>query len=955
MTLAALFASGYTANTSNFIPKIDMKQIAYQQLAYKSAANKNPTRCLKIRALANGNAVFTQNARPNRDTIINKGVGPKLTQSSSKTSKNAVSSVTQVDTTSDVEFAIDTTYRPDSLIVADTTVLADSLHDEEKSMIDAPIFTDAEDSTIYLLDDENVVLLYGNAVVIYDNLELRAAFIQFDSKTKLAFAKGMPDSTGQIVGRPIFKEGSNTYEMDDILYNFDTKRAKINGVVTEQQGGYLHSEVLKKTADNEFNLKKGKYTTCDAKDPHFYINISKGKMIPNEKIVSGVANFVLLDVPLPIGLPFGFFPISKEREGGIIIPEYRDEQNRGIGLSGGGVYFGIGDYFDEKLTFDFYSRGSWGVQSNTNYRLRYKFSGNLGFKYSLYITGEEGLKDYRRMPSYSIVWSHRQDSKANPTATFSANVNINSVNYNMLNATSIRQAMANTTTSSVSYSKNWPGSPFSLTASLRHTLSTKDSTIDVQFPQLSFNMSTIYPFKRKVPVGKPKWYEKISIALRTNVTNNMSAKEKDFFSRQTLMRMKNGMKHDIPISTSFNLFNFINIAPSISYSEYWYMNTIEKYWNADPVSPHVVEDTIQGFKRAYQYSGGVSLNTKIYGMFQFSKKSKIQAIRHIITPSIAYSFRPDFGDPKYGFYKEVQVDTSGRKQQYSIFANSVYGGPGRGKSGTISIGISNNLEMKVLSKDTTNPVKKIRILDGLSFNTSYNTLVDSMNWSDLRVSGRTTLFEGFSVNFGGTFSPYAINERGTKIKDFEFRKTGKLARFTNASLSFSFSLNSKKKDSGNRNMGAGGVRGVGSTRTNNGEDNPPGTAPDGSQFGESFGTHYGMDYVDFDMPWDINVSYNLSYSKPAHTPNLTQSVTVNGNLSLTPKWKIGFSSGFDLKNMKITTSSVNFYRDLHCWEMRLSVVPFGRYRSYSFQINVKSSMLRDLKIKKNESYLDNIN
>lgn len=853
---------------------------------------------------------------------------------------------------------------PDSLQLAssDTTAVVDSTKAKKKSAIDAPIFTDAKDSTIYQMDDENVVYLYGNAVVVYENLELKAAYIKFDTKTKQAYATGMPDSTGKIVGRPVFKEGNQSFEMDNMLYNFETKRAKINGVVTEQEGGFLHSESVKKMENDVFNLKHGKFTTCDAEHPHFYINISKGKMIPNEKIVSGVANIVFLDVPLPVGLPFGFFPISKKRASGIVIPEYRDEEMRGIGLAGGGVYFGLGDYFDEKLTFDIYSRGSWGVQSNTKYKLRYKFSGQIGFKYSKYITGEKGLKGYKETPSYSIVWSHRQDSKANPSSTFSASVNINSANYNTLNATSIRQAMANTTTSSVSYSKNWLGTPFSLTASLRHSLNTKDSTIDLQFPQVSFNMSTIYPFKRKVAVGAIRWYERISIGLRSNITNSVSEKEKNFFTSSTLNKMKNGAKIDIPISTSFNLFNFINVGPSISYSEYLYTSSIEKYWNANPDSSYVVVDTIQGFKRAYQYSGGISLSTKVYGMFQFGKNSKVQAIRHVITPTVGFSYSPDFSDPKYNFYKTVQKDTLGNTETYSIFSNSVYTGPGRGKSGTITFGLTNNVEMKMLSSDTANPVKKVKLIDGLTINTSYNTLVDTMNWSDIRVSGHTSLFNELRINFSGTFCPYALNEKGVKISEFEYSKSGKLARFTQASASLSFSLSSKEKsdDSGGGNNSEGRGQGlsggpIGGDSFGEDSDLAPGTSPDGTQFGESFGTHYGLDYVDFNVPWEVDFSYNMGYSKTGLTPTLTQSVTVKGSISLTPKWRIGFSSGYDIKHRKITTSSVNFYRDLHCWEMRLTVVPFGRYRSYSFQINVKSAMLKDLKLKKRENYLDNIN
>lgn len=833
---------------------------------------------------------------------------------------------------------------PDSVPVSDTVKAK-----KKGAAIDNPVFTDAQDSIVYSLYEENVVYLYNKAVVIYKDLELKAAFIKFNTDTKEAYAVGMPDSTGQIVGRPVFKEGRQTFEMDDIIYNFDTKRAKINGVVTEQDGGFLHSEAVKKLENDVFNLKKGKFTTCDAKHPHFYINISKGKMIPNDKIVSGVANLVFLDVPLPIGLPFGFFPITKKRAGGIIIPEFRDEDRRGVGLSGGGVYFGMGDYFDEKLTFDLYSRGSWGIQSSTNYKLRYKFAGNIGFKYSKYVIGEKGLPEYSENPSTSIIWNHRQDQKANPSSSFSASVNITSSNYHRYNASSLNQAMQNTTTSNVSYSKNWLGTPFSLTASLRHTLQTRDSTVSMQFPQVSFNMSTIYPLKRKVAIGAPRWYEKISVGLSSSLNNTMNAKEADFFTTSTLRRMKTGIMHQIPIATSFNLFNFINIGPSFNYTEFWYLNSIEKRWNAYPDSAHIEIDTIQGFRRAYQYSGGISFNTKIYGMFQFRKGSKIQAIRHVVTPMVSVSYRPDFGDPKYGFYKTVQRDTSGRTETYSIFSNSVYSGPSAGKSGVIGFSLTNNIEMKVLSSDTANPVRKIKIIDGLTMNTSYNMLADSMNWSNLDVSGRTMLFNKLSINFRGVFNPYALNDAGNQIADFEYSRTGKLARFVQANVSFTFSLNSKEKSGG----GGGGGRNVGGI--GGGDENLPlGTSPDGSQFGESFGTHYGMDYVDFNVPWNLNVSYNMSYSKLLRVPSISQSLTINGDLSITPKWKIGFSTGYDIKNFKVTTTSINFYRDLHCWEMRLSVVPFGTYRSYSFQINVKSSMLKDLKIKKNESFLDNI-
>lgn len=816
---------------------------------------------------------------------------------------------------------------------------------KKKSSVNAPIFSNAEDSTIYALDGKTVYL-YGKAVVTYDNLELDAQYIEFDMEKKEVYAYGLPDSTGKVKGRPVFKEGNQTFEMDSIHYNFDTKRAKISGVVTEQSGGYMHSEVTKKMEDDVVNMKNGKYTTCDLDHPHFYIAITKGKMIPDKKIISGPAYVVIEDVPLPIFIPFGFFPNTRKRAAGIIIPEYGEESIRGLFLRGAGFYFGMGDYMDEKITGDYYSNGSWGLNSLTNYKLRYHFYGTFQLGISSNVTSEKGLSDYAKTNSFKVVWSHTQDAKASPNTTFQANVNVSTSNYNKYNAKSVSEALTNTINSSISYSKVWPGTPFSLSTSLSHSQNNIDTTVSLGFPKVSFNMTKIYPFKRKQSVGAAKWYEKIGFSLATNLDNSVEVKEKNLFKRSVVDSMKNGMKHDIPLSTSFNILKFITVSPGVSYSEYWYLKTIEKSWDQD--SKEVVIDTISGFKRGYQYSTSVSMSTKIYGMFQFRKTSKVQAIRHVITPSVSFSYRPDFSDPKYGFYKQVQKDTLGNLQTYSIFSQGIYGGPGSGKSGMVNFSLSNILEMKVLSpKDTANPVKKVKILDGLSISSSYNLLADSMNWSDISVSGRTNLFDKVNINFSGAFSPYALNAAGTKIDQFEYSKSGKFARFIQGSLGFDFSLNSSKGEK-NSSVGAGksGLAASGNT--------PLGTSPDGSNFGESMSSQYGLDYVDFSVPWNLRFSYNLSYSKPALQASLVQTVSFSGDLSLTPKWKVGFSSGYDLKNKKLTTTSINFYRDLHCWEMRLTVIPIGYYKSFSFQINVKSSILQDLKYKKRDSYLDNI-
>lgn len=811
----------------------------------------------------------------------------------------------------------------------------------KKAAVTAPIFSNAEDSTIYSIDGKTV-FLYGKAVVTYDNLELRSQYIRFDMEKKEVYAYGIPDSTGKVVGRPVFKEGSQTFEMDTIHYNFDTKRAKIAGVISEQSGGFMHSEITKKMEDDVVNMKHGKYTTCDLPHPHFYIAITKGKMIPDKKIIAGPAYVVIEDVPLPIFIPFGFFPNTKSRASGIILPEYGEESNRGLFLRGGGFYFGMGDYMDEKLTGDYYSNGSWGFRSQTTYKLRYKFSGSLNIESSTVKTSEKGLWDYAKSNTYWIRWNHSQDSKAHPNTTFQANVNFGSSNHNKYNAKNLSTVLSNTFNSSISYSQVWPGTPFSLSTSLNHSQNTIDSTVNIGFPKVSFNVAKIYPFKSKQSVGTAKWYEKIGFSVTTSLDNRVEVKENNLFKRSVLDSMDNGVKHTIPLSTSFNILKFITVSPGANYSEYWYLKTTDKYW--DPTSRSVVVDTVRGFKRGYEYSTSVGMSTKLYGMFQFQKTSKVQAIRHVMTPSVSLSYRPDFSEPGYGFYKQVQRDTLGRLEKYSIFSKGIYGGPGTGKSGVVNFSLSNILEMKVLSdKDTANPVRKIKILEGLSFDASYNLLADSMNWSDLAVSGRTNLFDKVNINFSGAFSPYALSAAGKEINQFEYNKSGKFARFTRGSLGFDFALNSSK--GGEKTSKSGKPLG----------DNAPlGTSPDGSAFGESMGSQYGVDYVDFSVPWNFRFSYNLTYSKPAYESSMVQTVSFSGDISLTPKWKIAFTSGYDMKNRKLTTTSVNFYRDLHCWEMRLTVIPIGYYKSFSFQINVKSAILQDLKYNKRDHYLDNI-
>ena len=844
-------------------------------------------------------------------------------------------------------------FKQDTISLVNDTINISSDTTKIDYPLKSPIYSNAEDSLLYSLDGK-MVFLYGDAVVKYENMELTAAYIEYNIETSVVFAQGMPDSTGNIVGKPIFKEGNQVYRMERMNYNFDSKKAKIVGVITEEAGGFLHSQQTKLVDNKTINLSGGKFTTCDLEHPHFYIGITKGKVISGDKLIFGPAYIVLGDVPLPIGLPFGFFPNKKGRSSGVLLPEYGEEQNRGFFLRNGGFYFGLNDYFDLGITGDVYSRGSWALNARSNYRKRYRFSGNFSVAVSENVFGEKGQDDYIKNQSYWLRWSHSQDPKASPNSTFQASVNLGSPNHNKYNARSVDAFLTNTISSSVSYSKVWPGTPFSMSTSMNHTQNNLDSTITLGLPKVSFNMSRIYPLKKKGKIGNPSWYENIGVSLSSRLDNSISTKTDKLFTEESLENFKNGAQHSIPVSTSFNILKYFIISPSVNYTENWYTKTIEKHWDpdsmyiqgGDTLYGRVVTDVVPGFARAWQYNTGVSMNTKIYGMFQFKERSPIQAIRHVMTPSIGLSYRPDFSQEHYGFYRKVQNDNTGQNFiQYSIFEQSLFGGPGSGKSGMINFSLNNNLEMKVRSsKDTTSNFRKIKVLESLNLNTSYNMLADSMNWTPLTASARTTLFEKFNISLSSTLNPYALDSLGKISKYYQFTENNKPFRLTNARASLSFSLKGggkeSGKDTGQQGQMAGGQL-IGS------ESGDP-------MFGQAIGTEYSdLEYIDFNVPWSLRVDYSFSYSKQYLTMSTNQSVSFSGDMSLTPKWRIGFSSGYDIKNKKLTTTSLNFYRDLHCWEMRLSVIPIGYLKSFSFNINVKSATLKDLKYNKRQSYQDN--
>lgn len=830
----------------------------------------------------------------------------------------------------DSTLVLDSLQMLDSMILAqDSTEVDDGISDDA---ITDPIFSEGRDSTTFILGEEKRVLIYGNAKVTMEDMELTADFIDFNMESKVAFARGTYDTLGNVTGRPVFKQGSETYTMDSMYYNFESQKAKIYTVVTQQQDGYLHGDAIKRMPDNTIYVKDGKYTTCDHEHPHYYLALTKAKVIPNDKVVTGPAYFVLEDVPMPLIIPFGLFPQSSSRSSGIIVPSYGEEVRRGFYFREGGYYFAFNDYVDLAITGDIFTLGSWRVGARSSYVWNYKFSGGFNISYAANIAGEKGAADYTDNRAFSLQWTHTQNPKFSPNKTFSASVNYTSSSYRQFNETTLDGSLTNTTNSSVSYSQVWPGTPFSMSIAATHSHNTRDSMMTLGLPTMSINMSRITPFKKKNRVGPEKWYEKIGVPLSIKLQNTITAKETEFDDLANLVRrkMKNGLSYNTSLSIPFTIFSFINLSPSITYTGRVYLNEIEKRWVPDTQGGHLRLDTVQRLSHNFDFSTSVSMSTRLYGMMQFKAKSKVQAIRHVMTPSISMSWRPDFSDSFWGMYKSVQVDSFGRVQRYSRNEGGLYGTAGAGKNMTMSFSLGNTLEMKVRSKSDTAEAKskKIKLLESLSFSSTYNFLKDSMKLANILVSGRTTLFQGFGIDFGATLSPYAINESGREINRWQI-KDGSLVRLISARFSFGYSFNKTQKYMHQEQYSA-----------------IPALDPTGMYDGMKFS------YVDFNLPWSFSFSYSFSYNKPGHVATIMQTLNFNGDISLTKNWKIGMQSGFDFDAGKITSTSINIHRDLHCWEFRFSWIPMGSWQSWNFSINVKSALLKDLKYDKRQSRFD---
>ncbi len=821
---------------------------------------------------------------------------------------------------------------PDSLPAADTTSLVSesrpdssvvSVAVSNEELLPATIDYQAHDSTVVVADSQ-IVYLYGKATVNYQDLHLSADYIRIDMNSKEVAASGLPDSLGILRGKPEFSQGNQQFKATSMRYNFESKKGKINYVITSEGEGYIHGETVKKDAENNFYIRNGLYTTCNLDTPHFSITANKLKVIKNDKIVTGPAYLTIENIPTPLAIPFGFFPNKQGRSSGIIFPGFGESADRGFYFQHLGYYFGFNDYYNLSLTTDLYTKGSYTLDATSSYRKRYRYSGNFRASYAYTLSGEKGLPDFSSRRDFHINWMHVQDPKANPYSTFSANVSAGTAQYYQNTISSLNNYLSNTFQSSITWTKLFPDQPINLTLAMNHWQNTITHDVRITLPDVSFGVSRFNPFKRKVQTGSVRWYEKIGGSYTLRATNSLETKDSLLFKENSLQEFRNGVQHTLPFSTSFTLLKHITVSPTLNYNERWYFRTTEYQWNSE--LGQVDTFRVDGFKAGRDYAVSVGTTTRIYGMFQY-KRGPIAAIRHVLTPAVSFAFRPDFSDPKYGYYKTVQVDTSGSTIDYSIFQNGIYGSPPSGKYGAMNFSLDNNLEMKVrVETDTGTTLKKIKLLESLRFGSAYNLIADSMKWSPVTFSGRTTFANKMIFTFGGTLDPYAYDEFNRDYNEYLFNSTGKLVRLTaaNAALNFSLTGNTKQKNTGRYSQ-----REI-----------------------DEFINNPEM-YLDFDVPYNLYVGYNLNYSKRGDlAPTVNQSMTLNGDFSLTPKWKIGFNSWFDLEVGKFTSFSTSIYRDLHCWEMRLNWIPFGGQESYNFQINVKSSILQDLKLVKRKDFFD---
>ena len=897
--------------------------------------------------------------------------------------KDSVKLSSAVDTLSmdSIQLAI---YRHNKAI--DDSLALDSINKRRKNGIDSPVEYSAEDSLTYEAAS-GLAHLYGDSKVKYQNMDLQSDKIYMSLDSSLVHATGSMDTTkNELVGTPVFKMGNDEYQSDTMAFNFKTKKGLISSVYTQQEEGFLTSELSKRGADGEMFLQHGRYTTCDDPHPDFYLAMSRAKVRPGKDVVFGPTYLVVADVPLPLAIPYGFFPFTKSYSSGLIMPTYGDETERGFYLRDGGYYFAINDKMDLKLIGEIYTKGSWGISAASNYRKRYRYSGSFLASYQNTINGEKNMPDYTKQTSFKVVWSHRQDAKANPFSQLSANVNFATSSYERNNLTSMYNPQTltqSTRTSSVSWSTTFSSIGMTLSTTTNLNQNMRDSTISLTLPDLNISIARFYPFKRKKRAGDERWYEKISMQYTGQMKNEISTKEDKLMHSSLTRDWKNGMQHNIPISGNFTLFGYLNLNPSFNFIDRTYFSKVHKQWNA--ATQREVTDTLTGFYNVYNWNFSIGASTKLYGMWIPNRKifgDKINAIRHVITPTVSFSYAPDFSASRYGYYDYYQkTDADGKVTmvEYSPYQIGPYGVPGKGKTGSISMDLSQNLEMKVKSDDDSTGFKKISLIDEFRMSMSYNMAADIRPWSDLSTSLRLKLSKNYTLNLNAVFASYVYEADSVgAVPRVSEHKTywgmGKLGRFQGISQNLSYTISNEKianffkrlrgekVDKKERKNDENEDEEWDTTLESNVDKDMEKAKHGANRKGSGSKAETDEDgYMAFQMPWSLSIGYGVTmredqtlskfnYNTMRYPYKFTQNLNVSGNLRISDGWNISFSSGYDFDNKKISMTTASLNRDLHCFNMSCSVV-LAPYTSYNFSFRCNASTLTDaLKYDKRSSY-----
>ena len=851
----------------------------------------------------------------------------------------------------------------DSIHRADSIKAADSLLMLNKSSLESPAFTVAKDSIIEdFSNGKKMIYYYGDVSVTYGNMKLTADYMEYDLATSTLYARGTKDTTGVIKGMPVMEQGQKSYTMEEVRYNFDTRKARITNMVTQEQDGILHGKNIKMMPDRSINMTHGKYTVCDCDEPHYYLHLTAAKVMtsPSQKTVFGPAYPVIADVPLPIGLPFGFIPKRPDRATGILFPTFGEETSRGFYMRDAGLYFVIGDYFDIALTGDVYTLGSWAIDLNSRYKVNYKCNGSFSLTYSNDQIGEKGSSDFQQLRNFGVKWSHSQDPKARPGTSFTASVNFSSPSNNRYNSTSVTEALQNQISSSISYSRNWNGK-INLSINALHSQNSRDSSYSFTLPNLTLSVSRFYPFKKKNRVGKEKFYEKFSLGYNTSFQNKIGFKASEFNQPGFWDKFQNGMTHNFQIGLpNFTAFKYINITPSVSYGMNWFFRKTEQEYNPDSGKVEDIKGKAFGtFGATHNYSGSISMSTRLYGMFNFGKHRKVQAIRHVVTPSVSASFSPEKGTYFNGWRTLTYIDKNGKAQtkDYNIYAGNVGSYPGKGKTASLSMSLGNNFEAKVRDlKDTTGTgTKKIKLIDNLNFSTGYNFLAEEFKMSNIGMTMNTSIFGKLGISGNMNFDPYAMEVQENKVvrvNKFAITQGQGLARLNSATLSLSYSLSGEGKINGNDGTKqAGGNPADHYTRIYyhpiTGEYIPGGY----------------LYYMNPNVPWSVNFNYSFNYrptfqyanEQMTKVKNYTQTLGMSGNIKLTPRLSMQMSTNFDIMALQMGATQLSATYDLHCFNINVSWVPTGKWQSWSFRIQANAAALADLlRFKKSSSYYDNV-